>query len=334
MKRADGRAKTRGRRILVTGGAGYIGSHTAKALAGAGYTPVVLDNLTEGHRWAVQWGPLIVGDLEDTDLLRTVLVEERIDAVIHFAGSAYVGESMTQPKRYFHNNVINSLGLLDAMLETGIRQIVFSSTCATYGAPRRLPIDEEHPQAPLSPYGESKLLIEQVLHWYAPAYELRWVALRYFNAAGADPEGDIGEMHDPETHLVPLAIEAALGRSSRLDIYGHDYQTPDGTAIRDFIHVSDLASGHVQALQYLLAGGSSQAINLGTGRGHSVKEVVAMVEATGQHQVPVHYAARRRGDPAALVANTQRAQSVLGWNPRFPDLQAIVESAWSWHVGA
>ena len=280
MKQPDAQVNTLVGRILVTGGAGYIGSHTAKALARAGFTPIVLDNLSEGHRGAVRWGPLIVGDLGDTDLVRTLLAEERIDAVIHFAANAYVGESMTEPARYFHNNVTNSLGLLDAMLEAGVQHIVFSSTCATYGTPLRLPIDEDHPQAPISPYGESKLFVERVLRSYARAYDLRWVALRYFNAAGADPEGEIGEVHDPETHLIPLAIDAAVDRNSDLSIYGHDYETPDGTAIRDFIHVADLASGHVQALKYLLAGGPSLAVNLGTGSGHSVDEVVTMIEAT------------------------------------------------------
>jgi len=280
VKQPDAQVNTLVGRILVTGGAGYIGSHTAKALARAGFTPIVLDNLSEGHRGAVRWGPLIVGDLGDTDLVRTLLAEERIDAVIHFAANAYVGESMTEPARYFHNNVTNSLGLLDAMLEAGVQHIVFSSTCATYGTPLRLPIDEDHPQAPISPYGESKLFVERVLRSYARAYDLRWVALRYFNAAGADPEGEIGEVHDPETHLIPLAIDAAVDRNSDLSIYGHDYETPDGTAIRDFIHVADLASGHVQALKYLLAGGPSLAVNLGTGSGHSVDEVVTMIEAT------------------------------------------------------
>ena len=332
MKRHDPKAATIGGRILVTGGAGYIGSHTAKALARAGFAPIVLDNLSEGHSQAVQWGPLIVGDLGDTDLVRTILAEERIDAVIHFAANAYVGESMTEPARYFHNNVTHSLGLLNAMLEAGVQHLVFSSTCATYGTPLCLPIDEDHPQAPISPYGESKLFVERVLRSYARAYDLRWVALRYFNAAGADPEGEIGEVHDPETHLIPLAIDAAVGRNSDLSIYGHDYETPDGTAIRDFIHVADLASGHVQALKYLLAGGPSLAVNLGTGSGHSVDEVVTMIEATSRLRVPVCYAERRDGDPPALVADSRRAQSMLGWRPRYPDLRTIVETAWQWHT--
>lgn len=332
MNRPDHPVNTNGGRVLVTGGAGYIGSHTAKALARAGFAPIVLDNLTVGHRQAVRWGPLVVGDLGDADLVRALLVDERIDAVIHFAACAYVGESVTQPQRYFRNNVTNSLALFDAMLDAGVRHIVFSSTCATYGTPLRLPIDEDHPQAPLSPYGESKLFVERVLHWYGLAHDLRWVALRYFNAAGADPDGEIGEVHDPETHLIPLAIEAALGRRSSLKIYGTDYQTPDGTAIRDFIHVADLASAHVQALQHLLSNGASLAINLGTGHGHSVKEVIETIETTSKLKIPVRFGARRDGDSPALVANARRARSVLGWSPQYPDLRAIVESAWQWHT--
>ncbi len=332
MTLSERHGKLAGNRVLVTGGAGYIGSHTAKALARAGFTPVVLDNLSEGHGAAVQWGPLIVGDVGDSGLVRAILEEERIDAVIHFAASAYVGESMIEPQRYFHNNVTHSLGLLEAMLETGVRNIVFSSICATYGAPQHLPIDEDHPQAPLSPYGESKLFVERVLKWYGGAYDIGWLALRYFNAAGADPEGEIGEVHDPETHLIPLAIDAAVGRNSDLSIYGHDYETPDGTAIRDFIHVADLASGHVQALKYLLAGGPSLAVNLGTGSGHSVDEVVTVIEVTSRLRVPVRYADRRDGDPPALVADPRRAQSMLGWRPRYPDLRTIVETAWQWHT--
>ena len=228
--------------ILVTGGAGYIGSHTCKALADAGYTPVTFDNLVYGHEWAVKWGPLIEGDLADGDLLRKTLQEYDIGAVIHFAAYAYVGESMQDPGKYFRNNVTNTINLLDAMVERGIGQIVFSSTCATYGTPERVPIDEQHPQHPVNPYGETKLVIERALHWYSQAHKLRAAALRYFNAAGADPDAGIGEDHDPETHLIPLVIETALGRRSHVDIFGTDYPTPDGSAVRDYIHVTDLAS--------------------------------------------------------------------------------------------
>lgn len=330
MKRQVPKVDAIGVRILVTGGAGYIGSHTAKALARAGFTPIVLDNLSVGQRHAVRWGPLHVGDTGDTDRVRAILVEERIEAVIHLAASAYVGESISHPQQYFHNNVANTLSLLEDMLAAGVHHFVFSSTCATYGVPRYVPIDEEHPQTPLSPYGESKLFVERALHWYGRAYDLGWVALRYFNAAGADPEGEIGEAHDPETHLIPLAIEAAAGRVAGLDIYGNDYETPDSTAIRDFIHVADLATAHVQALTYLLDGGTSCAVNLGAGLGHSVKEVVKMIETVSRSEVPVRFAARREGDSPVLVADARRAQSVLGWQPRHSDLRTIVEAAWRW----
>ena len=252
-----------------------------KILKAAGHEPIVLDNLTYGHTWAVQWGPFEQGDLADVAFLRGVFDRHAIDAVIHFAANAYVGESMTDPSKYFRNNTFNTLNLLDTMVARGVTRIVFSSTCATYGDPQRIPIDESHPQAPVNPYGESKLFVERILHWYGKAYDLRSVALRYFNASGADPDGAIGEDHDPETHLIPLVIEAALGRRPPVGVFGSDYPTPDGTAIRDYIHVMDLADAHVQALAYLAGGGASTAINLGTGRGHSVREVIQTVEQVG-----------------------------------------------------
>jgi len=266
------------RNVLVTGGAGYIGSHTCKALAAAGYSPVTLDNLAYGHRWAVRWGPFEQADLDDRQAVERVLREHRIGAVIHFAAYAYVGESMTDPGKYFRNNVVNTLNLLEAMRAAGVGRIVFSSTCATYGVPKGVPIAEDHPQLPVNPYGESKLFVERALHWNGVAHGLRWMALRYFNAAGADPDGEIGEDHDPETHLIPLAIEAALGRRPDLQVMGTDYPTADGTAIRDYVHVTDLADAHLRALHHLEGDGPSGALNLGTGRGHSVREVVAMVE--------------------------------------------------------
>jgi UDP-glucose-4-epimerase GalE len=319
-------------RILVTGGAGYIGSQTAKALARAGRVPVVYDNLSSGHRWAVRWGPFVEGDIADGALLRRVMREERIEGVIHFAAFAYVGESVFEPRKYFQNNVANTLSLLDAMIDTGVRTIVFSSTCATYGTPDELPIAEDHPQRPLSPYGDSKLFVERMLHAYDRAYGLRWAALRYFNAAGADPDGELGEVHDPETHLIPLAIEAALGRRPAIEIFGTDYPTPDGTAVRDYIHVADLADAHIRALDELLAGGDSLAVNLGTGRGYSVRDVIAAVETAGDRRVPVQPAPRRLGDPPALVADPRRAEAILGWRPRFADLDSIVRTAWEWHA--
>ncbi|HLJ69003.1 MAG TPA: UDP-glucose 4-epimerase GalE [Chloroflexota bacterium] len=324
-------------RILVTGGAGYIGSHTAKQLSGAGHEPITFDNLSEGHRRAVKWGPLIEADLGDGGLLRDVMREYRVEAVIHFAASAYVGESVREPRKYFRNNVINALHVLEAMQDAGVPHIVFSSTCATYGVPRHLPISEQHPQAPVNPYGESKLFVERALRWYGVAYGLSWMALRYFNAAGGDPEGQIGEDHYPETHLIPLAVQAALGEIPHLDIFGDDYPTPDGTPIRDYIHVYDLARAHVLALEYLAAGGESQALNLGTGHGHSVRQVVETVERVGGRPVPTRQVGRRAGDPEALVADAAHAQQVLGWTPEYPELGSMVETTWRWraqHVGA
>jgi UDP-arabinose 4-epimerase len=319
-------------RVLVTGGAGYIGSHTAKALSQAGHEAVVLDNFTAGHRWAVKWGALAEGDLADQDFIRHALHEFGIHAVIHFAADALVAESVANPRKYYWNNVVNSLRLLDAMAESGIRHIVFSSSCATYGVPNRVPISEEHPQFPVNPYGETKLVIERILRDYGPAYGLRWVALRYFNAAGADPGGEIGEDHDPETHLIPIAVQAAQGERPYLEIYGTDYPTPDGTAIRDYIHVTDLARAHVQALEYLAAGGVSTALNLGTGLGHSVREVIAAVGKLCEGRVPVKEGPRRAGDPPALVAEVEKADKVLGWKPEYPDLDPIVKTAWNWNA--
>jgi UDP-arabinose 4-epimerase len=318
--------------ILVTGGAGYIGSHTAKALARAGYQPVAFDNLSTGHRWAVQWGPLVEGDIADRNLVRRTIEHYRIEAVIHFAANALVGESMENPYKYLHDNVANSVELLEAMRETGVRSIVFSSTCATYGMPRQVPISESEPQAPVNPYGESKLFVERALHWYEQVHGVRWAALRYFNAAGADPEAEIGEAHDPETHLIPLVIDAALGLRPPVRVMGTDYPTPDGTAIRDYIHVTDLAEAHIKAVEHLLRGGESAALNLGTGLGHSVREVIAAVERTGGRSVPVVEAGRRPGDPVSLVADNRRASLALDWKPRYPDLDAIVGTAWKWHT--
>jgi len=317
--------------ILVTGGAGYIGSHACKALRDEGYLPVTLDNLVYGHRWAVKWGPFVQGDLADPSILRRIFHDYPIKGVIHFAAYAYVGESMSLPEKYFRNNVINTLNLLEAMREAGVRHIVFSSTCATYGIPTEVPIPEHHAQHPINPYGESKLFVEKALHWHDAAHGLRYAALRYFNAAGADLDGEIGEDHEPETHLLPLAIEAALGGRERLDIFGTDYPTADGTAIRDYIHVTDLAAAHVKALDCLLAGGASMKLNLGTGQGHSVRQVVDMVETVGQRPVPVRESPRRPGDPPSLVAAPSQANRVLGWRPHYSALRQIVETAWRWH---
>jgi UDP-glucose-4-epimerase GalE len=317
--------------VLVTGGAGYIGSHACKALAKAGYTPVGYDNLAYGHREAVRWGPFVEADLADKVTLAATLRTHDIAAVMHFAAFAYVGESMTKPDIYFRNNVVNTLTLLDTMVEAKIRPIVFSSTCATYGTPDTVPITEREPQKPVNPYGESKLMIERALHWYAQAYGLGYVALRYFNASGADPEGETGEDHDPETHLIPLVLDAALGRRTQIDIYGTDYPTPDGSAIRDYIHVQDLADAHVKAIDYLVKGGKSVALNLGTGQGHTVREVIAEAERITGRRIPKREVGRRAGDPAALVADPRLANEVLGWKPGMSDLASIIRTAWTWH---
>ncbi|MHB8654170.1 MAG: UDP-glucose 4-epimerase GalE [Terriglobia bacterium] len=320
-------------RILVTGGAGYIGSHTAKALARAGYEPVVLDNFVTGHRPAARWGRLVEGDLQDPALISKVIKEHDVKAVIHFAASLLVGESMAQPQKYFWNNAVNTLKLLDAMLSTGVKHIVFSSSAAVYGTPDKVPIPEDHALRPINPYGETKLIMERALHWYGLAYGLRSAALRYFNAAGADPQSEIGEDHNPETHLIPLIVRATLGLIPFVEIYGTDYSTPDGTAIRDYIHVTDLADAHVLALRYLMEGGESVALNLGTGRGFSVREVVAAVErSSGGRKTPIRDAPRRVGDPPSLVADPGRAVDLLGWHPQYSDLDTIVQTAWNWHA--
>jgi UDP-glucose-4-epimerase GalE len=319
-------------RVLVTGGAGYIGSQTAKALAGSGFEPVVLDNFSTGHRGSVKWGPHVEADLADRDAVRQVLAAHRVRAAIHFAASAYVGESVDHPRKYFRNNVVNTLNLLEALVDAGIRQVVFSSSCATYGAPAKIPIAEDQLQTPINPYGESKRFVESVLHWFGLAYRLRWIALRFYNAAGADPEGEVGEDHDPETHLIPNAIQAALGQRRSMELYGTDYPTPDGTAVRDYIHVADLAQAHVLALQYLCtAQPEGVALNLGTGKGHSVREVIAAVERVSGRRVAVRAMARRMGDPPVLIADAGKARRLLGWQPRFSSLDTIVETAWRWH---
>lgn len=318
-------------RVFVTGGAGYIGSQTAKALAQAGHEPIVFDNFSSGHRWAAKWGPVVEGDLENADLVRKTLRETRAEAVIHFSASIAVGESVANPRRYFWNNVVNSLRLLDAMLAVDLKPIVFSSSAAVYGDPESNPIPEEHPNLPVNPYGETKLLIERALKWYGAAYGIKWAALRYFNAAGADPDGELGEDHHPETHLIPLIIQAALGRRETVDVFGTDYPTPDGTAIRDYIHVSDLAEAHIRALQYLLGGGESVALNLGTGKGHSVREVITTVERVSGKRVPARNAPRRAGDSPTLVARAEKAVKVLAWRPRLSDLESVVRTAWEWH---
>lgn len=318
-------------KILITGGAGYIGSHTAKALSRAGFEPVALDNLSIGHEWAVRWGPLVRCDLSERARVSEAISAHKIEAVIHFAAYAYVGESVQDPRKYFRNNVTNTLNLLDAMLDTGVRRVIFSSTCATYGDPVAMPIAEDHVQRPVNPYGESKLFVEKVLRWYQSAYGLQWAALRYFNVAGADVDGEIGEDHDPETHLVPLAIQTALGLHPELTVFGTDYATPDGTAIRDYVHVADVADAHVRALVYLLDGGRSVALNLGSGNGSSVREIVAAVERISGRAVRIREAARRAGDPDRLLADASRVAASMGWRPQLSTPDRIVETALRWH---
>lgn len=317
--------------VLVTGGAGYIGSHTCQELASAGYFPVVYDSLVSGHDWAVQWGPFVHGDILDNARLDEVMQRYEPCAVVHFAAFAYVGESVCDPGKYYLNNVAGSLSLIDAAQRNGISNFIFSSTCATYGTPERLPITEDSPQKPINPYGASKLMVERILEDFATAHGSRFIALRYFNAAGCDADGMIGEDHDPETHLIPLILDAASGRRPGVTIFGMDYDTQDGTCIRDYVHVCDLASAHVLALDALLSGAPSAKLNLGLGYGFSVLDVINSVERVTGLKVPVVHGARRPGDPAALVSDPIRAMVALGWKPAFTDLDRIVETAWAWH---
>lgn len=315
--------------VLVVGGAGYIGSHACKALHKAGYTPVVYDNLVYGHEDAVKWGPFEEGDLLDGARLDEVLARYEPVCVMHFAAYAYVGESVTDPAKYYGNNIAGSLSLLDAMRRNGVDTIIFSSTCATYGEVDTLPIVETLPQNPVSPYGYSKLVVENALRDYGRAYGLKWVAMRYFNAAGLDPEGELGERHDPETHVIPLALLAAM-RQTGFNVFGTDYDTPDGTAIRDYIHVCDLADAHVRAIDYLKNGGESGAFNLATGRGTSVREILSAVEKAVGAPVPVKYAPRRAGDAPILYATGEKARALLGWEPEYTDIDVIVKTAADW----
>jgi UDP-arabinose 4-epimerase len=322
--------ESRLRNILVTGGAGYIGSHTCKLLASSGFLPVAYDDLSLGHSTSVRWGPLVVGDIADVKTLREAIYKYRISSVIHFAGSAYVGESVKSPRKYFENNLSKTIIMLGCLLDNEIRDFVLSSTCATYGLPKRLPIDESHPQEPINPYGESKLAIEKMLNRYSQAYGLRWLALRYFNAAGADPDGDIGECHNEETHLIPLAIRSIFSPDEALSVFGTDYPTSDGTAVRDYVHVADLASAHVSALDYLESGKASCAFNLGTGVGHSVRTVITAVENITRRRTYVKELPRRPGDPAELIADASLARRALKWEPKHSSLDEIISTAWDW----
>jgi UDP-glucose-4-epimerase GalE len=317
--------------VLVTGGAGYIGSHTAKLLSRSGFRPIIVDNLTTGHRWAARSHPLVETDVGNRWLLSQVFKQYEISAVIHFAGCAYVGESVEHPHKYFQNNVVNTLNLLDAMRDAGVNLIVFSSTCATYGIPLSVPIKENHTQHPINPYGESKRFIERVLESYGRAYGLRSVILRYFNAAGADPEGELGECHSHEPHLIPRILQAVTKEQPRIEVFGTDYPTSDGTAVRDYVHVMDLAEAHVLALRYLQSGSPSDVFNLGTGHGYSVLETIKLVEKITRTEVPIRFVSRRAGDPPVLVADSAKARNVLGWSPELSDLETVIRTAWMWH---
>ena len=316
--------------MLVTGGAGYIGSHAAKALSRAGHRVVVYDNLIAGHREAVKYGPFVEGDIADVAAVRDAIRRHQVFAVMHFAAFLDVGESTREPARYYRNNVIGALGVLEAMAAESVGYFVLSSTCATYGEPTEMPIPETQPQHPINSYGETKLAIERALPHFERAHGLRSVALRYFNAAGADPDGELGEDHSPEIHVIPRAIEAATGGPG-LHVFGDDYPTPDGTCLRDYVHVADLADAHVRALQTLVETGASSAYNLGTGHPYSVRDVIGTVERVTNQRVPWTMAPRRPGDPAVLYAAPHKARTELGWQPRFPDLESIVRTAWAWH---
>ncbi len=317
--------------ILVTGGAGYIGSHCCKELARRGYLPITIDNLAYGHAESVKWGPFYKGDIADEMLLDRIFSENDIRAVIHFAAYAYVGESVQDPRKYYANNLQSTITLLDKVLKHAVSCFIFSSTCATYGMPQKIPIDEDHPRAPINPYGRSKLMIEQILVDYSKAYDLRFTSLRYFNAAGADPEGEIGEDHTPETHLIPLVLDVAKGRREKLDVFGNDYDTEDGSCVRDYIHVTDLADAHVKALEKLLAGAASDFINLGTGDGYSVLQVIERAAAITGSKIPFRIVGRRPGDPAVLIASNTKASAALGWEPTRSALTTVIQTAWSWH---
>lgn len=317
--------------ILIVGGAGYIGSHLNKEINKRGYETVIFDNLSYGHEEFVKWGTFERGDLGNIDDIKSILNKYPIEAVMHFAAFTYVGESVKDPQKYYLNNVKNTLNLLQAMLEENVKQFIFSSTCATYGNPVEIPITENHPQNPINPYGRGKLIVEQILKDYNAAYGLNYASLRYFNAAGADPDGDVGELHDPETHLIPLILDVAAGKRENVKIFGTDYDTPDGTCIRDYIHVTDLADAHILALKYLQDNQKSDVFNLGNGNGFSVKEVIETAREITGNEIKAVEAERRQGDPPILIGSSHKAKEVLKWKPKYGDLSQIVETAWNWH---
>ncbi|MFY9638566.1 MAG: UDP-glucose 4-epimerase GalE [Methanobacterium sp.] len=317
--------------ILIVGGAGYIGAHINKQLDINGYKTIVFDNLSFGHEDFVKWGTFERGDLGNISEIRRIFKKYPITAVMHFAAFTYVGQSVEDPQKYYRNNVCNTLNLLQVMLEFDVKKLIFSSTCATYGDPVEIPITEQHPQNPISPYGRGKLMVENILSDYSRAYNLRYISLRYFNAAGADPDSEIGELHDPETHLIPLILDVASGKRKSIKIFGTDYNTPDGTCIRDYIHVTDLADAHLKALQYLENGGKSDYFNLGNGNGFSVKEVVEKAREITGKKILGEEDKRRPGDPPVLVGSSDKIRNILKWEPKYSDLSLIIKSAWKWH---
>lgn len=318
--------------ILIIGGAGYIGSHANKLLNQQGYKTVVYDNLCYGHKKAVKWGEFVLGDTNDVGHLRLVFQKYKIKAVMHFAAFAYVGESVENPEKYYINNVSNTLNILKVMKEFDCKYFIFSSTCATYGEPQYSPIDEKHPQNPINPYGQSKLMVEKILQDYTNAYDFRYVSLRYFNAAGCDIECQIGEKHEIETHLIPLTLDAALGKKDDIKVFGTNYNTPDGSAIRDYIHVTDISQAHILALKYLLQGGKSDVFNLGNGNGFSVLEIIDTVKQITKKDFKVTLTDKRSGDPEKLIGNATKIQNVLNWKPKYFQIETIIETAWNWHV--
>lgn len=317
--------------ILIVGGAGYIGSHINKSLNEKGYDTLIFDSLIYGHKELVKWGTFVLGDLEDINHLRLIFKKYHIDAVMHFSAFASVGESVQDPQKYYINNVKNTLNLLQVMVEFKVKYFIFSSSAATYGMPEENPITETHPQKPINPYGQTKLMVEEILKDYDKAYDFKYISLRYFNAAGADPDTETGEWHNPETHLIPLVLDAAIGRRKNIKIFGTDYDTPDGTCIRDYIHVTDLADAHILALEHIMNGGESTAFNLGNGNGFSVKQVIETARKVTGINIKAEESIRRAGDPDVLVAGSEKAKKILKWKPKYDDLSIIIDSAWKWH---
>lgn len=323
--------KRRDEYILIVGGAGYIGSHTNKMMSKSGYKTLVLDNLIYGHKEFVKWGEFIEGDIADKAKLEFVFSNYNIKAVMHFSAFAYVGESVNEPSKYYSNNVVNTLNLIDVMIAHDVKKFIFSSTCATFGEPEYIPVDEKHPQKPLSPYGHTKLMVEQILRDYEVAYGLKYIILRYFNASGADPDCEIGEDHTPETHLIPLVLDAAIGKRENISVFGTDYGTKDGTCVRDYIHINDLAKAHMLGLEWMIKNNLSNNFNLGNGEGFSVKQIIDVAKKVTGKDIAVNYTDKRDGDPAVVIGSYEKIEKYLGWKPEFNNIEDIIETAWNWH---